>query len=386
MDLPTKQINLKIKWKELFPTHFTFLIFMSYIFLFVSMGLLTKATQSSKTNQYNYNYTTIILSTEFLKLLFSLFMLIKETGSSRQDFGAVFKVYKLCLENVSVFLLYVVPAGLYVVYNNLAFVNLSKFNPATYLLLLNLRTVFIGFIYQKFFSRKLSKIQWLSLIVLTIACMLKQISFVDQTSQSSQSLQGLGYLSFTISSFILMMVQIFSSVIANVYNEFLLKDKKHLNLWLQNLFMYLNGFILNFLVCLIKAHLRQEKGKGESLTILQTVYNPITEINLFQNFSLPHYLLILNQAFLGIFASLLLKYLNSIVKALSTAIEMSLSAVLQFLLLGIAVNGFKNYLAFGMALGSIYLYALNPILEGRANSVEKKPLVDVEKQGLIEKD
>ena len=94
----------------------------------------------------------------------------------------------------------------------------------------------------------------------------------------------------------------------------------------------------------------------------------------------------LNQAFLGIFASLLLKYLNSIVKALSTAIEMSLSAVLQFLLLGIAVNGFKNYLAFGMALGSIYLYALNPILEGRANSVEKKALVDVEKQGLIEKD
>ena len=161
-----------------------------------------------------------------------------------------------------------------------------------------------------------------------------------------------------------MMVQIFSSVIANVYNEYLLKDRTSLNLWVQNIFMYGNGFILNLVVCLVKS------GRA---------FGSAGSLGFFENFQLTHYLLILNQVFLGICASLLLKHLNSIVKALSTAIEMSLSAILQWMLLDIAVTGFKNYLAFLLALLSIYLYALNPIV----NELKSPSKNDLEKQNLL---
>ena len=49
---------------------------------------------------------------------------------------------------LAVMMLYFVPASLYCMYNNLAFVNLSAFDPTTYYLLLQLRVVVTGIIFQ----------------------------------------------------------------------------------------------------------------------------------------------------------------------------------------------------------------------------------------------
>lgn len=47
-----------------------------------------------------------------------------------------------------VLLLYMIPALLYCLYNNLAFVNLARFDPTTYYVLLQLRVVLTGIIFQ----------------------------------------------------------------------------------------------------------------------------------------------------------------------------------------------------------------------------------------------
>lgn len=52
------------------------------------------------------------------------------------------------VEGSSVLLLYFVPAFLYCLYNNLAFINLSTFDPTTYYLLLQLRVVITGILFQ----------------------------------------------------------------------------------------------------------------------------------------------------------------------------------------------------------------------------------------------
>lgn len=44
--------------------------------------------------------------------------------------------------------MYLIPACLYCIYNNLAFVNLSKFDPTTYFLLLQFRVVVTGVLFQ----------------------------------------------------------------------------------------------------------------------------------------------------------------------------------------------------------------------------------------------
>jgi len=48
----------------------------------------------------------------------------------------------------TVFLLYFIPAGLYCLYNNLAYTNLLTFDPTTYFLLLQLRVVVTGIVFQ----------------------------------------------------------------------------------------------------------------------------------------------------------------------------------------------------------------------------------------------
>ena len=49
---------------------------------------------------------------------------------------------------LTVLLLYLVPSFLYCLYNNLAFVNLSTYDPTTYYLLLQFRVVVTGVIFQ----------------------------------------------------------------------------------------------------------------------------------------------------------------------------------------------------------------------------------------------
>ena len=95
-----------------------------------------------------------------------------------------------------------VPSFLYCLYNNLAFVNLAVFDPTTYFLLLQLRVVVTGIIFQVcikinllekkkhifiyifffniqqvIFNKQLSGKQWFSLLLLTVGCMMKHINF-----------------------------------------------------------------------------------------------------------------------------------------------------------------------------------------------------------------
>ena len=59
-------------------------------------------------------------------------------------------------------------------YNNLAFVNLANYDPTTYYLLLQFRVVVTGVTFQFMFRRQLSQMQWLSLAVLTLGCIIKE--------------------------------------------------------------------------------------------------------------------------------------------------------------------------------------------------------------------
>ena len=71
---------------------------------------------------------------------------------------------------------YLVPAFLYCFYNNLAFTNLAIFDPTSYFMFMQTRLLMTGVIYQFLFKKKLSCKQWISLLVLTIGCMLQKLN------------------------------------------------------------------------------------------------------------------------------------------------------------------------------------------------------------------
>lgn len=66
-----------INWVELFPTKLAALIFVAYMSLFVSQGILVTASQDHN-SQYSYNTVTLVLLTEVLKLVVSAVIYSKQ--------------------------------------------------------------------------------------------------------------------------------------------------------------------------------------------------------------------------------------------------------------------------------------------------------------------
>ncbi|CAK9301623.1 unnamed protein product [Gordionus sp. m RMFG-2023] len=132
-----------------------------------------------------------------------------------------------------------IPAFLYCLYNNLQFINLSNYDPTTYFILLQFRVVVTGLIYQILFSKKLTKKQWVSLIILTLGCVIKQAKFNTEAIHTETLNPNKEHATIYIISSLLnlltsinlnwhlvfIFIQILCSCFAGVYNEFLLKNK-----------------------------------------------------------------------------------------------------------------------------------------------------------------
>ncbi|VVC27955.1 Hypothetical protein CINCED_3A013942 [Cinara cedri] len=218
-------------WVDLFPTKKSFIVFVLYIGFSMNHGLLVKLSQDK--GIYTYNIVSVILMTEFMKLFISLILYLKDNPLN--------SIIDQTRKNYTVIFLYLVPSILYCVYNNLAFVNLSAFDPTTYFIFLQLRVILTGIVYQCLFKKDLSKIQWLSLILLTIGCMIKELKTEDGIRPLSN-----GYLT----SLLLMFIQILSSCLAGVYNEYLLKEGQgiKINIYIQNMYMYFDSILCNFVL------------------------------------------------------------------------------------------------------------------------------------------
>ncbi|XP_058058857.1 UDP-galactose transporter senju [Anopheles bellator] len=359
--------STRINWGELFPTRKSVFIFLTYMSLFVSQGILVTASQRAD-NSYSYNTVLVVLLTEVLKLVISAGLYCRE--------NSFVSLIARIVEGSSVLLLYFVPAFLYCLYNNLAFVNLSTFDPTTYYLLLQLRVVITGVLFQIIFKKYLSRKQWFSLLLLTIGCMLKQWNFsslflasphetpqtegANNAAGKSQPMpdtpletgpdgtfRGKNISGFDLSfSAVFILVQTVCSCLAGVYNEYLLKRKgSDINIYVQNVFMYLDSIVCNLLLLLLQ---------GELVSVF-------TGDHLREVARLEVLIIMLNNAAIGIITSFFLKYMNSILKTFASALELMFTAVLCYLLFSIPIY-VNTMLAIAVVSYAIYLYSLNPVV------------------------
>lgn len=295
------------------------------------------------------------------------------------------------VKNKNVLLLYFVPAFLYCIYNNLSFINLSKFDPTTYYLLLQFRVVITGVLFQVchvtshinlwpninqdfvvvvvvslssqiIFHKILSRRQWFSLILLTIGCMIKQIS-INSTNKSneiqhqSSSANGSHLDSMNLSKknttgfdlsidAVFILIQLVCSCLAGVYNEYLLKGTgAHINIYIQNVYMYLDSIVCNVVLLILQGDLLSAFN-FDSLKFV---------------FTFKVIIIMINNAAIGIITSFFLKYLNSILKTFASALELLFTAVLCYLLFQIPVY-LNTILSIAVVSFSIYLYSLSPVV------------------------
>lgn len=147
-------------------------------------------------------------------------------------------------------------------------------------------------------------------------------------------------------SAVLILVQTICSCLAGVYNEYLLKRKgSDINIYVQNVFMYLDSIVCNLLILMLR---------GE-LTIV------ITQNHLVEAFRFEVLVIMANNAAIGIITSFFLKYMNSILKTFASALELMFTALLCYILFSIPIY-LNTVLAIVVVSYSIYLYSLNPVV------------------------
>ncbi|XP_048258826.1 UDP-galactose transporter senju-like [Haliotis rufescens] len=341
---------------DVFPTKLSFVVFISYMALFINQAILVTASKTSS-NTYKYNTVTVVLLTECVKLVTSLILYLKDHSCATLKADII--KYRQVLG------LYFVPAFLYCLYNNLQFVNLAAYDPTTYYLLLQFRVVITGVFFQILFRKQLSRIQWASLILLTCGCIIKELnhhgSGTKTGSTESPSTVGTSFLNFDKLldiHLLFIMLQVFCSVFAGVYNEYLLKDKGcDVHLMMQNIFMYVDSIICNIFVLGFHGDLASVFSVADVMAI----------------FSRPGVIaIVFNAAACGIVTSLFLRSLNCILKTFASALEIMFTAILCWFIFNIPVDAYTVAAIFVVS-AAIYLYAQNPIVNKAKNEVTEEP-------------
>ena len=275
-------------------------IFGTYIGLWVSVHLLIY--RSKRDGSPPYNSTSAVLVTELVKLTLAIGMYLAHDGTLLQLARATAAAMGLLLR-------YSVPALLYCVVNNLMFANLSYFDPGTYNVLSQLRIVLTGLLYQVLFSKRLSRSQWLSIALIAVGCVTKESSKLGASPVARGA---------AASAWLLLLAQMLASVFAGVYNEVLLKGSAGsaaVPTNLQNAFLYLSSVGWNLLFLVSKGALREALAP-ENVSALLT----------------PNLLAVIAiMSTVGMVTGFFLKHLDSVLKAIASALDVIFCTVLSAL-------------------------------------------------------
>lgn len=297
--------------------------------VFNGLGSLTKVFQhGARALQYNVLCPIVVIS--LAKLACSLALYRLYDGPLVGFFGQLRHFWVLVLR-------YGVVAGLFCLYDVLSFVNLKTFDPQTYSVFLQLRTVLIGVVWEAAFGKRLGGMQRLGLVLIFSGCVAKQMGDGFNLEAAAR---------VPPAQYFLLAVQIVSNVLAAVTNELLLKDKGGAPLNLQNAAQYTWTLFWCMLVgCLCP---------------LEGVHiNPLN-FEMWAQMADPRMLPnIVAFSVLGLVTSVLLKLMDSIWKAIATSAELFLTAYASAYVFGYPVRH-SDLAALCVAAGGVWLYARWP--------------------------
>lgn len=271
----------------------SFLIMSMYIFCGM-MGYI--CIRYTKTKGMKYNDSLLVLSTELVKMFVSVLLRYYESG----EFFP--KTLFFASDRMQVWksgALFAVPALLYAIYNNMTFFNLSALDPGTYQVFMQVRIPITGLLTMVILKTRISVRQWFGLMLLTLGV-------------ASKFYSG-GKLDINKTVFFVV-IQASLSSLAGTYNELVLKKDAWKSIHVQNFFIYFFAVLFNFAIGLLT-------GASYSNTDMRLLLDPMV------------ILIVLLGAATGLSASLILKFINVIVKSFGSAFDVLLTAVVAAILL-----------------------------------------------------
>ena len=290
-----------------------------------SQGLLIAATKRSGTT-YSYSTVSANLTVECVKLIFS-FVTLQWVRRKNGDSSAT----RLRISPRRL-VLYPIPAALYLIKNLLQYVIFIFVEAPSYQILKNLNVLTTAVLYSVLLNKHISKLEWCSLLLLSIGCVVSQLR--DNSSAVFQ-LSSVGL--------ILSLVMALLSSFAGVYTEKIMKGDASIDINVQNFYLYVFGVLFNSLAYFVTSN-----SPSQSRIKFFSGYTPLV------------WLMISNHAFSGIVVSYVLRFGNNLTKVRATSLAVALTTLMSVILLD-----YKLQIQFllGFLIVAISLYI--PTLENK---------------------
>lgn len=274
-----------------------------------------------------YFSTTAVCITEVIKLILSLGMLTRETGSPIRLKNAL---TEHILSSPNELLKLSVPSVVYAIQNNMAFLALSNLDAAVYQVTYQLKIPCTALCTVLMLNRSLSRLQWFSVFMLCVGVTLVQWRPAEVTKVQIEQNPFLGFIAIAIA--------VLCSGFAGVYFEKVLKSSDT-SLWVRNIQMYISGIAIT----LIGVYM----SDGQN----------VLEKGFFFGYTPWVCFVVFLASVGGLYTSVVVKYTDNIMKGFSAAAAIVLSTVASVMLFGLKIT-----LTFASGAGlvcvSIYLYGL----------------------------
>lgn len=318
-------------------------------------------TAPTSGSEPRYISSTAIVSSETLKIFICILLIFKEEGSIRDLFDVLWE--EIVQSPMETFKL-LIPATLYTIQNNLLFMALSNLDAATYQVTYQLKILTTAICSVVMLNKKLSTMQWFSLILLMIGVSLVQLPGSEEEpivaaaavtatigqggldenivtdSSSSEEVTIIPIMKETnkAAGLAAVLASCFLSGFTGVYFEKLVKQTRQ-SLWIRSLQLAIFGFVFGLAAVYVQDSEQVNTG------------------GFFQGYNSTTVMVVLLQAGGGMLVALVMKYADNILKGFATSVSIVLSTILSYYLLGDFVPSAEYFIGAGIVIIATFVYS-----------------------------
>uniref|UniRef100_V5HD05 Putative solute carrier family 35 udp-n-acetylglucosamine udp-glcnac transporter n=1 Tax=Ixodes ricinus TaxID=34613 RepID=V5HD05_IXORI len=325
--------------------------YASLLFIVVqttTMVLVLRFSRTQTVEGPRYLSSSAVVTAEFFKILVCVAVLFWENGFSASQVAKQLYCNVWAQKRETFKML--VPAGLYTLQNNLLFFALSLLDAATYQVTYQLKILTTAMFSILILKRRISKQQWLGLVVLVVGVILVQ----TPSKPGAQKAMDVA----TVSQFLgllAVLTSCLSSGFSGIYLEKLLKETTW-SLWIRNVQLAIFGFLLGILAMLLAD------------------WNALLAEGFFQGYNSVTWTVIFLQTFGGLIVSLAVRYADSILKGFATSVSIVLSTFCSYFLLGDLLPTGRFFMGAGTVIFVLLLnsYGYFPLYFGNSRTFVRK--------------
>jgi UDP-sugar transporter A1/2/3 len=310
-----------------------------------------------------YLASTAVLMGEFMKLFVCLYLTWQEHGMAGTQDLLHLHIVKNRLETLKL----LVPAALYTLQNNLLYIAVSNLDPAIFQVTYQVKILTTALFTVFMLSKKLSRYQWISLVILMLGVIQVQLSQMSDGGKPAKSDQNpfLGLCA--------VLAACVSSGFAGVYFEKILKSNTSgsnsipaPSIWMRNIQLAI--FSIGLAV----------------IPFFTSDFAVVRRNGIFQGFNFWTWSSICLSAGGGLIVAVVVKYADNIAKGFATSIAIVVSCIASAILFEFQIT-FKFTIGAFLVIAAAFIYGTNPYVEPTGSNKKDLALEMNETKSLIMK-